>query len=174
MREKGNKYEDHVCTYMVDIDYEKVKKDGTAGAYTVNISGQDMRTQEGTYKKESMTAEEISMQAEQMDMDVQKMYMAVMSNSMSQDEFHKMLEDGYNVSDVDIETIVTILDQIKVAVAKGGGIDGFTDGLYGGTADVSYGGEYLQGKIFCRCLSEERGESTGRRKPGWKSILGPD
>jgi hypothetical protein len=119
----------HGTVRDVESRDEKVKKAGTAGAYTVNISGQDMRTQEGTYKKESMTAEEISMQAEQMDMDVQKMYMAVMSNSMSQDEFHKMLEDGYNVSDVDIETIVTILDQIKVAVAKGGGIDGFTDGV---------------------------------------------
>lgn len=99
------------------------------GAYSVSIGGQDMR-KDGTYKKEDMTAEEISMQAGQMDMDVQRMYMAVMSNSMSQDDFQKMLEDGYQVSDVDVETMVTILDQIKVAVAKGGGeIDGFTDKL---------------------------------------------
>lgn len=109
---------------------EKAKKAGAAGAYAVNIGGQDARTQGGTYKKEDMTAEEISMQAGQMDLDVQKMYMAVMSNSMSEEDFNKMLEDGYDVSDVDIETMVTILDQIKVAVAKGGGeTGGFTDGL---------------------------------------------
>lgn len=106
------------------------KRADAAGAYAVNIGSQDMRPQGGTYKKEDMTAEEISMRAGQMDMDVQKMYMAVMSNSMSEEDFNKMLEDGYDVSDVDVETMVTILDQIKVAVAKGGGAAaGFTDGL---------------------------------------------
>lgn len=105
----------------------------STGAYAANFGGQDKRAQAGIYKKDDMTeeklsAEEISMRAEQMDADVQKMYMAVMSNSMSEEDFHKMLEDGYSVSDVDIETMVTILDEIKVAVAKGGGaIAGFTD-----------------------------------------------
>ena len=110
---------------------ETAKKAEKTGAYSVNIGEQDGRGQkDGTYNKESLTAEEISMQASGMDMDVQKMYMAVMSNSMSQDEFNEMLEDGYNVTDIDIETMVTILDQIKVAVAKGGGeVDGFTDSL---------------------------------------------
>ena len=110
---------------------DEVKKQERAGAYSVNIGAQDARAQrDGTYKKENMTAEEVSLQAEQMDMDVQKLYMAVMSNSMSQDEFHEMLEEGVHVTDVDIETVVTILDRIRVAVAKGGGdITGFTDDL---------------------------------------------
>lgn len=110
---------------------DTAKKAENAGAYCVNIGDKDGRAQrDGTYKKDGMTAEELSMQASGMDMDVQKMYMAVMSNSMSQDEFNQMLEDGVNVSDMDIETVVTILDRIKVAVAKGGGeISGFTDKL---------------------------------------------
>lgn len=108
---------------------EAAKKAERAGAYSVNIGDREVK-KDGTYRKEDMTAEEISMQAGQMDMDVQKMYMAVMSNSMSPDEFQKMLEDGYNVSDTDIETMVTILDQIKVAVAKGGGeVAGYTGEL---------------------------------------------
>lgn len=107
------------------------KKAEKAGAYSVNIGGQDGRgLKDSTYKKENLTAEEISMQASGTDIDVQKMYMAVMSNSMSQDEFNEMLEDGYNAADMDIETMVTILDRIKVEVAKGGGdISGFTDSL---------------------------------------------
>lgn len=110
---------------------ETAKKAESAGAYSVQIGEQDGRmSKEGTYKKENLTAEEISMQVSGMDVDLQKMYMAVMSNSMSQDEFNEMMEDGYNVADIDIETMVTILDRIKVAVAKGGGdIDGFTDSL---------------------------------------------
>ncbi len=110
---------------------EAAKKQESTGAYSVNIGGRDNRVQKnGTYRRESMTAEDVSRQASEVDMDVQKMYMAVMSNSMSQEEFNQMLEDGINVSDTDIETMVTILDQIKVAVAKGGGdIAGFTDRL---------------------------------------------
>ncbi|RKJ47222.1 hypothetical protein D7X98_02815 [bacterium 1XD8-76] len=109
---------------------DNAKKAEKAGAYSVDIGGQGGRGQDGTYKKADMTADEISMQASQMDMDVQRMYMAVMSNSMSQEEFNEMLEEGVDVSNMDIETMVTILDQIKVAVAKGGGeIAGFTDKL---------------------------------------------
>lgn len=121
------------------------KKADTAGACCIDIGGQDRKTPAGTYKKREMTAEkfsaeEISMQADQMDMDVQKMYMAVMSNSMSEEDFHKMLKDGYSVSDTDIETMVTILDQIKVAVAKGGTkIDGYTDKLSGETLEAILG-----------------------------------
>lgn len=74
---------------------DTAKKAENAGAYCVNIGDKDGRAQrDGTYKKDGMTAEELSMQASGMDMDVQKMYMAVMSNSMSQDEFNQMLEDG--------------------------------------------------------------------------------
>lgn len=116
------------------------KRAESAGAYSVDIGARDRKAQTGTYKKDGMTAEDISMQAGQMDVDVQKMYMAVMSNSMSEEDFHKMLEDGYSVSDTDIETMVTILDRIKVAVAKGGGeIEGFTDKLSGETLEEILG-----------------------------------
>ena len=116
------------------------KKAENAGAYTVQIGAGENRAQGGTYKKEALTAEEISMQAAGADMDVQKKYMAVMSNSMSGEDFQKMLEDGYNVSDVDVETLVTILDQIKVAVAKGGGeIAGYTDDLSKETLEAVLG-----------------------------------
>ncbi len=108
---------------------DTLRKAEKTAAFSVNI-GKERSAREGTYKKEDMSAEKVSMMAKSMDMDVQKMYMAVMSNSMSPEEFGDMLEDGYQVSDMDIETVVTILDQIKVAVAKGGGeISGFTDDL---------------------------------------------
>ena len=120
------------------------KKTERAGAYggaiCAEIGGQDRQAHTGTYKKGGMTAEEMSMQAGQADTDLQKMYMAVMSNSMSQEDFRKMLEDGYSVSDTDIETMVTILDRIKVAVAKGGGeVAGFTDKLSGETLEAILG-----------------------------------
>lgn len=146
MQGKGGAEKTH--TFARDTE----KKAERTGAYCVDIGAQDRKSRPGTYRKEGMTAEDISLQAGQMDMDVQKMYMAVMSNSMSEEDFHKMLEDGYSVSDTDIETMVTILDQIKVAVAKGGGeIEGFTDRLSGETLEAILGStayaEALQGDL---------------------------
>ena len=123
-----------------DTEKKAERAGAYSGAYRADIGSRERKPQTGTYKKEGMTAEDISMQAGQMDADVQKMYMAVMSNSMSEEDFHKMLEEGYSVSDTDIETMVTILDQIKVAVAKGGGeIAGFTDKLSGETLEAILG-----------------------------------
>lgn len=112
------------------------KKAEKSTGYAVQIGKQQSTGKaDGVYKKDDvkndkMSLEELSAMASNMDMNVQKMYMAVMSNSMSAEEFGKMVKDGYQVSDMDIETVVTILDQIKVAVARGGGeISGFTDNI---------------------------------------------
>lgn len=54
--------------------------------------------------------------------------MVLMSNSMSPEDFHKMKEDGYSVSSMDPEEIVTILDTIKTELAKSGThVAGYTD-----------------------------------------------
>lgn len=139
IQDRGSAQKAHGSAREAADRAERERKSAGAGAHggaiCVNFGEQNRKAQTGTYRKNDMTeekvsAEEISLRAGQTDMDVQRMYMAVMSNAMSEEDFHKMLEDGYNVSDVDIETMVTILDQIKVAVAKGGGeIAGFTEGL---------------------------------------------
>lgn len=54
--------------------------------------------------------------------------MVVMSNSMSTEDFHKMKEDGYSITSMDPDEIVTILDTIKTELAKSGTyIAGYTD-----------------------------------------------
>lgn len=137
-----NEAERGVCAYRQNGSHrtssgEASRTAGKEAGYAVNIgNGKNRFSSDGAYKKDDVTKmskdkmslKEISEMASNMDMDAQKMYMAVMSNSMSPEEFGKMVKDGYNVADMDIETVVTILDQIKVAVAKGGGeITGFTD-----------------------------------------------
>ncbi len=62
--------------------------------------------------------------------ELQKKYMAVMSNSMSSEDFGELMREGYDPANTEVEDAVTILDTIRVAVAKGGrSIAGFTDDI---------------------------------------------
>ncbi len=67
-------------------------------------------------------------------------YMAVMSNSMSEEDFAKLQENGYQVGSTQAETAVTIVDHIKASMLEAGCIHirlyryigyGYTDGDHG-------------------------------------------
>lgn len=99
------------------------------GGYMLDLSA-GRTPQAGTYQKEKVTLDELAEQMGLPTQDLQKMYMAVMSNTASDEDYAKMMEDGYQPSDIDLETSVTILDQIKVELAKAGTeIEGYTDSV---------------------------------------------
>lgn len=55
---------------------------------------------------------------------------AVMAGSMSAEDFQKMKEDGYQITSMEPDEIVTIMDKIKTELAKSGThISGYTDTL---------------------------------------------
>ena len=61
---------------------------------------------------------------------IQRDFMTVMSNSMSASDFQKMKEDGYNISNMEPEQAVTILDKIKTVLAQSGTyVHGYNDNL---------------------------------------------
>ena len=61
---------------------------------------------------------------------VQRDFMTVMSNSMSASDFQKMKEEGFDVSKMEPEQVVTILDKIKTVLAQAGtSIAGYNDNL---------------------------------------------
>ncbi len=74
------------------------------------------------------TAEEVMQAAGDTDITLYRNYMTVMSNSMSDEDFAKMQKEGYDISDIDMETAVTIVDTIKTELMKAGvNIVGYTD-----------------------------------------------
>ena len=74
------------------------------------------------------TAEEVMQAAGGSDVTLYRNYMTVMSNSMSDEDFGKLLEEGYHPSDMDLDAEVTILDTIKAELVKAGvNITGYTD-----------------------------------------------
>ncbi|MCR5503619.1 MAG: DUF6240 domain-containing protein [Lachnospiraceae bacterium] len=85
-------------------------------------------TDNKAYKGHGKTAEEVMMNAGLTDLEVQRDYMTVMSNCMSDEDFAKMQQEGFDPGSTEIKDTVTILDHIKTAMMRGGTeVRGFTD-----------------------------------------------
>ncbi len=120
-----------------------------AGAFALDISGTVMDNT--AYKGQGKTAEEVMQDAGQTDVAVQRDYMTVMSNTMSEEDYSRMMEDGCQVGDLDIEEVVTIVDKIKAELIKGGTqVIGYTDQIDADTLREITGSE-----AFARELSRQ-------------------
>ena len=94
----------------------------------LDISGTVMDN--SAYFGHGRTAEEVMQEAEQQDITARRNYMAVMSNTMSDEDFARLQKEGFHPGSTDIETVVTIVDHIKAALVKGGTeVTGYTDTL---------------------------------------------
>lgn len=100
--------------------------------YSLDITGNvtdDMAYEENGLK----SSEDVKLSAGVMDVTTQRNYMAVMSNSMSTEDFAKVCEEGYHPGEISVEDIVTNLDKIKAKMAESGNVvEGYNDDL---TAD---------------------------------------
>lgn len=92
--------------------------------FAVDISGKVM---DNNAYGQGRTAEEVMQQLGATDLSVMRDYLTVMSNTMSEEDFHKLQEEGYDPSNMDVKDSVTIIDHIKAALLKGGTVvEGFT------------------------------------------------
>lgn len=107
--------------------YRAPDKTETSG-FAIDISGTVMDN--SAYADHGKNAEEIMLEAGQEDLTARRNYMAVMSNSMSDEDFAKLQKEGFHPGSTDIETVVSIIDHIKAALVKGGvEIVGYTDDI---------------------------------------------
>ncbi len=94
--------------------------------FALDISG--TVTDNSAYAGHGRTAEEVMQKAGMEDITARRNYMAVMSNSMSDEDFAKLQKEGFHPGSTEIDTVVTIVDEIKAALLKGGTqIVGYTD-----------------------------------------------
>lgn len=104
----------------------RVQDQDTKGGYQIDISGTVMDN--NAYKGHGRTAEDVMEEAGHLDVAMQRNYMAVMSNSLSDEDFAKLQEEGFHPGSEDIERLVTIVDKIKAELIKSGeSIKGYTD-----------------------------------------------
>lgn len=125
-----------------DIVRTHIKADRAASAYrssgsaagvsqvsfAVDISGMVMDNK--AYADHGRSIEEVMQAAGQEDITARRNYMAVMSGTMSDEDFARLQKEGFHPGSTDIETVVTIVDRIKAALLQGGArITGYTDTL---------------------------------------------
>ena len=107
-----------------------------AGGYALDISGKVTDNTayglKGNHSRrgQGRTAEEVMQAAGNMDVAQYRDYMTVMSNSMSDEDFAKLMKDGYDPTNIKVEDAVTIVDTIKAQLLKAGvSVEGYTDTL---------------------------------------------
>lgn len=109
--------------------YEDSRTKISNQGYSLDITGK-VRENAAYGKEDLKSMSDIAQMAGTIDVTMQRNYMAVMSNSMSEQDFAKLIKDGVNPTNTRVEESVTSLDKIKIELAKAGTtIEGFNDNL---------------------------------------------
>lgn len=99
-----------------------------ASGYTLDISG--AVTDNSAYAGHGRTTEDIVCDAMTTEAALQSQYLTVMSNSVSEEDFAELTKEGFKPCETDVETAVTVVDEIKAVLAEAGiVVDGYNDDL---------------------------------------------
>ena len=91
---------------------------------------------------------EIQRAAENANVDVQQDYMTLMSHTMSEEDYAKLEEEGFDFGSMDPEKAVTIVDKIKAELIRSGKeIKGYTDDLDMETLAAALGSQALANAV---------------------------
>lgn len=95
-------------------------------------------------KEKGKSLIELQQEAGNIDVGIQQDYMTVMSNTMSEEDYARLEEDGFHFKNMDPSTAVTIVDKIKAELAASGHIvAGYNDDLDMDTLSAAVGSETL-------------------------------
>lgn len=119
-----------------------VLEPNTQSGYVLDLTGKGMDNT--AYGSQGKTTEDVMQNAEAANVTTQQNYMTIMSNSMSTEDFASLAEDGYRVSEMDVDKVVTVVDQIKVKMAESGNVvTGYNDDMDLDTLTQITGSEIL-------------------------------
>ena len=127
----------HSANRMVDVDKSQYGNPSSTDSrmktkemgYSLDITGTVMEN--AAYGKEELkSAQDIAQAAGNQNVTLQRNYAAVMSNSMSAEDYAELTKDGINPNNTDVKESVTNLDKIKIKMAEAGmTIEGYNDDL---------------------------------------------
>lgn len=125
---------------------EKSVDKGQRKDYRVDFRGEEqyipMNMISGVEKGKSLI--EIQEEAANQNVAVAQDYMTLMSHTMSEEDYAKMQEEGFDFSGAEPDEIVTIVDKIKAELIRSGvNIAGYTDDLSLDTLKEALGSEAL-------------------------------
>ena len=95
-------------------------------------------------KEKAKSFAELQQEVGNIDVGTQQDYMTVMANTMSEEDYAKLQEEGFHFSNMDPEEAVTIVDKIKAELARSGEhIVGYTDDISMDTLAAAVGSDNL-------------------------------
>lgn len=94
------------------------------------------------------TLADLQQEAGNIDASVQQDFRTVLSNTLSQEDYARLEKEGFDLSAMDADTVVTIVDKIKAELARSGQhIVGYTDDVDRDTLAAALGSETLAGAV---------------------------
>jgi len=114
--------------YTPQLEVPKYNTVTKSGAVVMDLSGSVIDNK--AYAEHGKTLNDVMEDADSLNVATTRNYMTVMSNTMSDDDYKKMLDGDFDPSEISYEDSVTILDHIKTAVAESGHvIEGYNDDM---------------------------------------------
>ena len=130
---------------------QRSKKSGNVNFGAVYESGQVAVPGASLEKEESHKGKslmELQQDAENSNAALQQDYMTLLSHTMSQEDYAKACEDGFDPKELDQDTAVTIVDKIKAELVRSGQqIAGYTDDIDMDTLAEAVGSDTLARSI---------------------------
>ena len=107
---------------------ESARTEAVPGA--VFTEGTGMENMMGNAGEKGKSMLQIQQDAQTADVDAQQNYMTVLSHNMSEEDYARLQEEGFDYGSMDPAEAVTIVDKIKAELARSGqDIEGYTDDL---------------------------------------------
>ncbi len=111
---------------------------------------------EDRYSHEKKSIQDIQNRAGGMDAQVSQDYRILMSNTLSNEDYARLEQEGFPISTMEPETVVTIVDKIKAEhVRSGQHIAGYTDDLEGEVLTEAVGSESLARALVQSFVEED-------------------
>ena len=139
--------------------------------FSLDITGK-VRENAAYGKEELKSAEDIAQMAGMTNVSLQRDYMAVMSNSMSDEDFAELVKDGVDPTRIPASEVVTNLDKIKIRMAEAGNtIAGYNDDLTEDDIKAVYGNSINASKIIADTLTASDLPDTKENISGIKETV---
>lgn len=133
----------------VRTDAQRSKKSRAVNAFGAIYESGALPVAQGTEEStKGKSLIELQQDAGNANVVLQQDYMTLMSHTMSQEDYAKACEEGFDPGELDQDTAVTIVDKIKAELARSGQqIAGYTDDLDMDTLAAAVGSDTLARSI---------------------------
>lgn len=132
-----------------NVSKRDIKQESRVGSYgAVFAQNRENGWFANTVGEKPKSFAELQQEAGIVDVGIMQDYKTLLSNTMSQEDYAKLEKEGFDFSNMDPETAVTIVDKIKAELARSGQhIAGYTDDLDQATLSAALGSETLANAI---------------------------